>query len=99
MPLSRILQGNSNEKHVTQTAACVILPWKAEKFESINSEAWQERTVHALALALDEDHHQTLEVRLVTTTCFFTDLGWEVAARNHTTARTFLSPKTHLPSS
>lgn len=81
-PLSRILQGNWNQKHVNQTAACIILLWNAEKFERPDYEVWWERTVHALALVSDRDCHQTLEVRLVTTKCFFTDLGWEGAAHN-----------------
>lgn len=80
--LSRILQGNWNQKHVNQTAACILQLWKAGKFERLDYEVWWEWAVHALALVSERDHHQTLEVRLVTTKCFVTYLGWEVAAHN-----------------
>lgn len=73
MPLSRILQGNWNQKRVSPTAACIILLWKAGKFERLLMKA-DERT----GLNVRQETASNSGGVLVSMKCFLMDLGWAV---------------------
>lgn len=80
MPLSRILQGNWNQKRVNLTAACIILLWKAGKFERLTMKA--DEREQSPGLNVRQGPASNCGGGLVTMKCFLTDLGWAASAHS-----------------
>lgn len=82
MPLSRILQGNWNQKRVNPTAACIILLWKAGKFQRLMMKADEREQNPGLNVRQGPapnsggDHHEMFPYRFPYISPWNVPLGW-----------------------